>query len=104
MYSIVYTTFPDSFQAHRLIDHLLEDRSIACANVFNIESKYRWQGEIVKEQEIGVFLKTRKELVEKVIKTIEDEHPYDIPCAVELPLGKGSHDYLGWLREETSSE
>ncbi len=102
MYSIVYTTFKNRDEAEDFIAISLEKRLIACANIFPINSMYRWDDKIVSDEEIAVFLKTRKSLVLSLIKTIEEHHPYDVPCALELNIESGSPAYLNWIEEETS--
>ncbi|MFN4150082.1 MAG: divalent cation tolerance protein CutA, partial [Candidatus Sericytochromatia bacterium] len=39
--------------------------------IFPIESIYRWGGKIEKEKEYGMFLKTKKNLIAKIIKRVK---------------------------------
>lgn len=101
MCSIIYTTTADTDQAERLAEQLLDRRLIACANVFEINSVYRWKGDIMKDDEVGVLLKTKGENVDSVISAVEELHPYEVPCALALDIQSGSEDYLEWIRDET---
>lgn len=102
MHSIVYTTSNSEKEANKIAEHLLKKRLIACANLFPIKSIYHWNKELIKEEEVGVFLKTRSELVDEVIKEIKKQHSYDIPCIISLPIKKGNADFLSWISDETS--
>ncbi len=101
MYSIVYTTISDKEGAEELSKELLEEGLIACANYHEISSMYRWKGEIEKGDEVGMILKTREGLVDELIDTIEEIHPYETPCALSFEIEKGSDEYLRWIEEVT---
>ncbi len=102
MHSIVYMTSSNEEEVNNIVEHLLKERLIACANLFPIKSIYHWNKELIKEEEVGVFLKTRSELVDEVIKEIKKQHSYDIPCIISLPIKKGNEDFLSWISDETS--
>ncbi len=89
-------------EVNNIAEHLLKKRLIACANLFPIKSIYHWNEKLVKEEEVGVFLKTRSELIDEVIKEIKKQHSYDIPCIISLPIKKGNEDFLSWISDETS--
>jgi periplasmic divalent cation tolerance protein len=81
---------------------LVGDRLAACGqNIVHIRSIYRWKGEVQDESEARVALHTRASLVPAIVKRANDEHPYDVPCVIALPITDGNPDYLAWLRSET---
>ena len=47
-----------------------------------------------------MFIKTRTDLVENVIKRIEEIHSYDTPCILEISLNRGSENYFNWIDGE----
>ncbi len=102
MYSIIYTTVRDQGQAEALIHKLLDKRLIACANTFAIGSMYRWEGEITRDEEVGIILKTSEEKVFELRKEIEEIHPYQVPCVLVLSIESGSKAFLDWIDRETS--
>lgn len=89
-------------EANRIAEHLLKNRLIACANLFPISSIYHWNKKLVKEEEVGALLKTRSELISKVIEEIKKQHSYEIPCIISLPIKNGNKDFLSWISNETS--
>ncbi len=101
MYSMVYTTVKNLQQSDSIAKELIEMELIACANSFEIRSTYHWEGELNTDKEIAIILKTKKELVQEVIDTLNDIHPYDVPCALEIPIEKGLQPYLDWIGSQT---
>lgn len=99
--SLIYTTFPDQTTAETIIQKLLEDRLIACANSLGpMTSQYKWEGKLEKSQEIAVFLKTTGDKSPEVIEALSALHPYDVPAILEIPVGKSAPSFLAWLKEE----
>ena len=81
---MLYVTHKTMEVATKLVNTLLEDKMIACANYFPIQSSYWWNGEIENSNEIVSIIKTKKENWEKVRAKIEEIHPYDIPCIIKI--------------------
>jgi periplasmic divalent cation tolerance protein len=81
---------------------LVEDRLAACGqNIASIRSIYRWEGEVHDEPEARVALHTRTVLVSAIVERADQEHPYDVPCVIALPITAGHPSYIEWLLTET---
>ena len=77
---------------------LIAEKLVACANISAaMVSIYEWDGKICEEEERAIFLKTRKDLAEKVIIRIKELHSYDTPCIVQWDITGGSESYLKWI-------
>lgn len=98
----VYVTCPDLACARRIARELVERRLVACANLFPVESIYRWEGEVKDEAEVAMFLKTQRERVGDVVRAVEELHPYDVPCVVAFELGGALPAYQAWVTESTT--
>ncbi len=99
---LLYVTTKNAEQARALGQELLRRNLIACANILpQMESIYRWKGEIQNDQETVVIFKTQRALVPQATKAIEELHEYETPCVLELPIESGSQGYLNWLLQET---
>ncbi|MCB0415721.1 MAG: divalent-cation tolerance protein CutA [Bdellovibrionales bacterium] len=95
---LIYSTFPTRKAASVIIDSLLQQELIACANVFSsMESAYRWQGEIKYSMEVGVFFKTRQKLYADVEYVIKELHPFENPAILLVPVQNSSEDYHKWI-------
>jgi periplasmic divalent cation tolerance protein len=99
----VYVTCPDRDVARRLARALLDARLVACANLFPIESIYRWEGKVEETTEVAMFLKTRRENVGEIARVVSRLHPASVPCVVGFELGGGHPAYLAWVDAETRS-
>lgn len=98
----VYVTAAGRAQAEALGRALVEERLAACANVLDgLTSIYRWEGEIRRDDEAVVLLKTRAALLPRVEARIRALHSYDQPCVVAWPIVGGSAAYLAWIAEQT---
>ena len=101
MYSMVYITTSGVLESKKIARKLLEEKLVACINIIpTIESIYLWKGTIEEDSESIMFVKTKTELVGKVIKRIEQLHSYEIPCILEIHVNSGSNNYLKWMESE----
>lgn len=101
-YCTIYVTTADEDEADRIARALLEENLIACANVLpGMTSHYRWQGEVHRDPEVAMLLKTRVDLAETVTARIKALHSYDCPCVVVWPIDGGNAEFLNWISEET---
>ena len=102
---MIISTFPNNENASNIINTLLHERLIACANILpGIQSYYWWDNKIQEEGEVIVFFKTRKELEVKVIEKIASLHPYKIPAIYVIESMKNIFPpYLEWINNETEA-
>lgn len=102
-YRLIYITTRDEEEAKKIGRALVEEKLAACVNIHPIKSIYRWEGEIVEESETAMFVKTKTELANEVIKRVKELHSYEVPCIVSLPIEKGYPAYLKWIKDSTKS-
>ena len=104
----VYTvlmTAPDAETAGRLATTLVEERLAACANIVDgMISGYRWQGDLQRDQEALLVIKTTAERLEALQNRAVELHPYDVPEVLALTVHDGHEDYLAWVRSETAED
>jgi periplasmic divalent cation tolerance protein len=62
-----------------------------------VSSLFHWSGKIEKAEEYLIFMKSRKDLFEKVAETVKALHSYEVPEILALPIVKGSKAYIDWL-------
>jgi uncharacterized protein involved in tolerance to divalent cations len=97
-FSVVLVTAPNLTTARKLAKAALKSRNAACANLLpKIESHYWWKGRLASGNEILVILKTTKEKLSALEKLILENHPYDTPELLVLPISSGTRRYLAWL-------
>jgi periplasmic divalent cation tolerance protein len=99
---VVLATVPDAEVGRRLARTLLEEGLIACANLVPaVVSLYRWEGEVQEEGEALLLLKSRMELVPRLLERIPELHPYELPEVLALPVAGGLPAYCRWVLDET---
>lgn len=99
---LVYATFKDVEEAEKIIRHLLEQKLIACGNIFPVTSFYRWKGAIASSSEITALLKTRTNNWEKVKTYVESVHSYETPCVIRFEEVESNESFATWIHTETS--
>jgi periplasmic divalent cation tolerance protein len=97
---VFYITHPDEATAKKVTDRLLEQRLVACANIFPITSAYWWERELQREEEWVTLVKTRPELEDRVVEAVEAMHPYEVPCIMRFEV-RANAAYEAWIRAET---
>ena len=100
-YSIIIATYPDKDSAKRTAKLLVENQLAACVQLFPIESVYLWQEKICDECEIILFIKSKTELFDKITAAINENHTYEVPEIVQIPITNGLPEYLKWIDECT---
>ena len=99
---VVFITVDSPENAQKLADKLLTERQAACVNIIpGVESHYWWQGKIEKTDELMLVVKSRAALLDDLIKLVKENHPYNVPEIIALPIIGGNEDYLKWIEKET---
>lgn len=97
---IVLVTASSREEAEEIVQRLLEEKLIACANIISpVHSLFWWQGKIDQAQEHLILMKTRRDLFEKLTEIVKSLHSYTVPEIIAIPIIEGSADYLVWLNE-----
>jgi periplasmic divalent cation tolerance protein len=100
---LVLTTLPADADAAAFARTLVAERLAACVNLLApMESVYEWEGEMQRDTERQLIMKTVRARVDALWQRVRELHPYDVPEFVVLPIVDGSDVYLRWLRESTS--
>jgi len=95
---VVLTTADSAELADRIAAALIERRLAACVNIVGpVTSVYRWKGEVTRDEERLLVIKTSTTKFDRVREAIEELHTYDIPEVLALPVHGGSARYLGWI-------
>ncbi|MDY6777079.1 MAG: divalent-cation tolerance protein CutA [Candidatus Nanohaloarchaea archaeon] len=98
---LLYTTFEEEDLARSTARTLLKEGLIASANITEIESLYRWQGDIMEEKEYLMLCKTTDEEKEQLQERLDELHPYDTPAIVFYEASDTSGPYEDWVQEVT---
>jgi periplasmic divalent cation tolerance protein len=98
----VYVTARDNGEALLLAETLVGEGIAACANVLGpATSVYRWEGEVRRDTETPLVVKTRRSLLAQVVARVRELHSYEVPCVVALEAVGGNPDFMDWVRSQT---
>lgn len=65
-YAVVLTTAGSEAEAEAIATALIEAKLAACVNLFPVRSVYAWQGELQREAEWQLVIKTRLDCFDEV--------------------------------------
>jgi periplasmic divalent cation tolerance protein len=101
---VALSTVGKAEDAERIARALVERRLAACVNVVpGVASFYRWKGEVCRDEEWLLVVKTRTERLDALREALVALHPYELPELLALPIQAGHAPYLAWLDESVSS-
>ncbi|MBI5182560.1 MAG: divalent-cation tolerance protein CutA [Nitrospirae bacterium] len=99
---VIFVTTGTIDEARKIGKTLVEERLIACVNIIPlIESIFYWQEKVCNEKEALMIIKTRKPLIDDIIKRVISIHSYSVPEIIALPIISGSEDYIKWVKDVT---
>lgn len=101
-YCLILSTAGSRDEADRIAELLVTRRLAACVQVLPVSSFYIWQGELNRDAEHLMLIKTAAARYPDVESFIRENHSYEIPEIVKLPITGGLPAYLGWIAENTT--
>jgi periplasmic divalent cation tolerance protein len=102
---VVFMTAGNADEARRIAGHLVDARLAACVQILpEIESVYRWMGEVQREKEVLILVKTTAEKFAALEKSVRAIHSYETPEIVAVPASQISAPYRMWLIENVAAD
>ena len=98
----VFTTVSSRQEAKKISRGLVEKKLAYCVNTIpSIQSTYHWDGKLCVDDELLLIIKTKEEKFSTLKDWVLENHSYDIPEVIAIPISHGSSDYLkcidGWV-------
>ncbi len=62
---------------------------------------FYWQGNLDHSKEHSMLAKTTRDQSSAIQQLLSENHSYDFPCLLALPILWGNQDFLNWIKEET---
>lgn len=100
-YAIVTTTNVSNEETEKIAITLLEKKLAACVQVLPIKSYYTWKDKLNIETENLLIIKCKQSDFAEVEKCIKENHSYEVPEIVMMPIEEGSKEYLNWIKAVT---
>lgn len=100
----VYAIFAGAAEAERIGETVVAERLAACINILPpVRSIYRWQGEVMRADEVPAILKTSEASAAALIARIVELHSYDVPCVVAWPVASIPAPFAAWIEDSVST-
>ena len=100
---LVMTTITDIGKGKLLARQIVDQRLAACCNIVPaVTSIYRWKDELHEVQECLLVMKTIETRYTQLSKFILQQHPYETPELIALPVTQSTQEYLSWVIKETN--
>ena len=96
---VLVTTGSDA-EAQTIAQDLIESQLAACVALNPIRSIYRWQGTIQHDSEYQLVIKTDLALFDQIAARVIQNHSYDLPEIIAVPLAQSTEGYGDWIREQ----
>jgi periplasmic divalent cation tolerance protein len=95
---VVLMTAGSQEEATRLAEMLVGAHLAACVQILpQMESVYRWQGEVHRAPEFLLLAKTTSACFDELEREVRALHTYDTPEIVAVPITHISAPYFDWL-------
>jgi periplasmic divalent cation tolerance protein len=96
--ALVLTTADSERLCLRIASALVEQKLAACVNIVkSVRSIYRWKDKIHDDEEFVLLVKTLREALPEVRRTIKELHTYDLPDIVALPIVDADPPVAEWI-------
>ena len=92
---VIFITAGSKEEAEKLSRGMIENKLAFCVNtVPGIQSTYHWEGELHVDDEILLIAKTRQQKYGALENWVKQNHSYEVPEIISLPIQKGLPEYL----------
>lgn len=100
---VVLSTCGSLEEAREIARAIVERKLAACVNIIpNIESIYRWKGEMENSTEHLLVIKTTEKAFPSLRDAIAGLHSYEVPECIEIGIIDGSAAYMKWIEESVA--
>ncbi len=95
-FAIFYITHASKAEAESFVNDCIQEKWIACGNIFPIDSTFLWESKVVQEDEFVSIVKTGIHLISAFTTFAENLHPYETPCILHWEV-RANENYTKWI-------
>ena len=98
--NVVLVTAGNREEAEQIAMQLINAGLSPCVNIItSCHSVYQWKGEFRHDDEVLLFIKSRKADFKELCAVVEKNHSYDVPEILALDISDISEKYEGYFRD-----
>src|SRR5690348_2626291 len=102
---LIMVTIGGRDDAERLGEALVVEHLAACCSVVpTVHSVFYWEGQLKREHEALLLVKTVESRAAAAQQFIKEHHAYDVPEILQFAVEGGSAPYLKWLEDQVSQQ
>jgi len=94
---MVISTCGNKESAKQIAKSLIDAKLAACVQMLPVASMYVWQDKVCEDDETALLIKTKTALFDKIVSVIKENHSYEVPEIIQLPVTDGLPEYLSWI-------
>lgn len=99
-YGVVLVTASSRQEGEAIAESLIQAKLAACVTLLPVHSIYTWQGNIHKDDEWQLLIKSELTQFAALEASIRAIHTYEVPEIIAVPILAGSRPYLQWISEQ----
>lgn len=97
---VIFITCANRNEADKIANELIVLKLVACVNIVDkVNSIFWWQDKVDSANEVLLIAKSKKSLMEKIIRQVKFQHSYQVPEVIALPIISGNKEYINWIYE-----
>ncbi|MCU1479800.1 MAG: divalent-cation tolerance protein CutA [Subtercola sp.] len=102
-FCIVMSTTDSEDESKSLAKSVIELRLAACVQTTVVHSTFDWDDKVSEADEYLMLFKTTNDRAAELKEYLSQNHSYDVPEILEIPITGGGASYLEWMASSTSS-
>lgn len=99
---IVITTVSSASDARKISSLLVENKLAACVQIEDVTSFFVFENKMNEAIEYRLFIKSISSKYKQIERLILDNHSYDLPQVIEVPISQSYGPYAEWIKKNTA--
>ena len=98
VHCVIFITAGSKEEADKISRGLVESKLAICVNTLpKVQSTYYWEDKIHVDKEFLLIVKTRQDQYEALETWVKNNHSYEVPEIIALPIEQGLPAYLNGI-------
>ena len=95
---LLITTVPNQLLANKIAKELIESELAACISIKQIQSIYKWQGDIEENKEFEITIKSLPKNLNKLTLILKSRITYEVPQLI-YKIFDSENSYFQWMKK-----